>query len=311
MGTLAARAEKLLGVPVVATTPVAGGDICVATRLRLTDGRSALIKTRPHAPAGFFETEAAGLRWLADARGAPVPDVLGVDDDCLVLSWIEPGRPTPDAAESFGRGLSRTHAAGAPTFGAETDGYIGSAPLPNTAAPDWPTFYAEQRVRPYLRLAHDRGRLADDDRADVETLLTRLSEVAGPAEDPARVHGDLWSGNVVWGAAPLGYSSAPEHPDGSGASPPVPSGPRAHLVDPAAHGGHRETDLAMLALFGVPYLDRILAAYDEATPLADGWAGRVPLHQVHPLLVHAATFGGGYGSRAAAAARAALHSPAP
>ena len=77
-------------------------------------------------------------------------------------------------------------------------------------------------------------------------------------------------------------------------------------MDPAAHGGHRETDLAMLALFGAPHLDTVLAAYDEAFPLADGWRERVALHQVFPLLVHAVLFGRGYAARAAAAARAAL-----
>ena len=101
-----------------------------------------------------------------------------------------------------------------------------------------------------------------------------------PPAEPARLHGDLWAGNVLWSA----------------------SGPV--LVDPAAHGGHRETDLAMLALFGLPHLDRVLAAYDEAWPLDDGWRDRVALHQLHPLLVHAALFGGGYGRQAVSAAAA-------
>ncbi len=78
---------------------------------------------------------------------------------------------------------------------------------------------------------------------------------------------------------------------------------RGWLVDPSAYGGHRETDLAMLALFGAPGLDRLLAAYDEAFPLAAGWRDRVGLHQVHPLLVHAVLFGGGYAARAVTAAR--------
>ena len=78
------------------------------------------------------------------------------------------------------------------------------------------------------------------------------------------------------------------------------------LVDPAAHGGHRETDLAMLTLFGAPHLARLIDAYDEAYPLGDGWRDRVPLHQLHPLLVHAAVFGGSYGSRAGDAARTLL-----
>jgi fructosamine-3-kinase len=283
MGTIAARAERLLGTSVVATTPVAGGSICTATRLRLSDGRSALMKTRPHAPAGFFTVEAHGLRWLSEAGGAAVPEVYAADDDCLVLAWVEPGRPTAEAAERLGRGLAATHAAGADGFGAESDGYIGIAPLPNDPASDWVEFYATRRVLPYVKAARDRHHLDPDDATVVETVVGRLAEFAGPAEPPARLHGDLWSGNVVWGA------------DG-----------RAWIVDPAAHGGHRETDLAMLSLFGAPHLQRLLDAYLEAAPLTEGWRQRVPLHQLHPLLVHAVMFGGGYGARAASAAQSIL-----
>src|SRR5690606_19836796 len=104
----------------------------------------------------------------------------------------------------------------------------------------------------------------------IDRAVARFAEVAGEPEPPARIHGDLWSGNLLW------------------------SGGRVVLIDPAAHGGHRETDLAMLALFGAPYLDRILGAYQEEWPLADGWRERVPLHQLHPLLVHVVLFGGVY-----------------
>jgi fructosamine-3-kinase len=301
MGAIANRAETLLGTAVAATTPVAGGDICTATRLRLSDGRSALIKTRAHAPEDFFRTEAAGLRALREpadtADGAPVPEVLAVEADCLILSWIEPSRPSPEAAERFGRALARTHRAGAAQFGAldgaadqttrsasdRANGYIGTLPLPNRPAPTWPEFYATRRVLPYLKLARDRGAV-DADQADaVEGVVRRLTTLAGPEEPPALLHGDLWSGNVVWGADE-----------------------RAWLVDPAAHGGHRETDLAMMALFGLPQLQRVLDAYEQEYPLAEGWEDRVALHQLFPLLVHAAMFGGGYGARAAQAARTLL-----
>jgi fructosamine-3-kinase len=87
---------------------------------------------------------------------------------------------------------------------------------------------------------------------------------------PARLHGDLWSGNVLW----------------------TPAG--ATLIDPAAHGGHREQDLAMLALFGCPHLDEVLAGYQEVHPLRRGWQHRVGLHQVYPVGMHAVLFGGGY-----------------
>ncbi|MGH3359689.1 MAG: fructosamine kinase family protein [Nocardioidaceae bacterium] len=283
MAGIASRAERLLGISVISTTPVAGGDICTSTRLRLSDGRSAVAKTRPNNPPGFFAREASGLRWLADGDGAQVPEVLGVADDCLLLLWVEPGRATPEAAVAFGQQLSRTHAAGADTFGAEQDGYIGLAPLPNKPAETWAEFYVTRRVLPYLKAALDRNAVTTEEIAPIEAVMRRIDEFAGPAEPPARIHGDLWSGNLVWGS------------DGS-----------VHLIDPAAHGGHRETDLAMLSLFGAPHLQRILEGYEEASPLADGWRDRLPLHQLHPLLVHATLFGGGYGSRASAAAQAIL-----
>lgn len=282
----AARAESLIGHGVVSTTSVAGGDICTTTRLRLTDGRNVVIKTRPQPPEGFFEREADGLRWLTVDGGAKIPEVLAVAPDCIVLAWVEPGKPTNEIAERFGRALATTHAAGADQFGADTDGYIGLAPLPNRPLASWPEFYASRRVMPYVKAAVDRKALTIEQAHVIEQAVRKIHDLAGPDEPPARLHGDLWSGNVVWGA------------DGD-----------VWLIDPAAHGGHRETDLAMMALFGLPNLDRVLAAYDEAAPLAEGWRERVGLHQLHPLLVHAVLFGGSYGARAAAAAQRLLDGP--
>ncbi|HET7351180.1 MAG TPA: fructosamine kinase family protein [Marmoricola sp.] len=278
MRGIADRVERLLGQAVVATAPVAGGDICTATRVRLSDGSSVLTKTRPHTPAGFFEAEARGLRWLAEPGVADVAEVVAVEPDCIVLRWIEPARPTPESAAALGRSLARLHASGADRFGAEEDGFVGTLPLPNRTAPGWTEFYATKRVLPYLKLAVDRGHIDAADAQVVEKIVGRLTAVAGPEEPPARLHGDLWSGNVVWSEG------------------------RGVLIDPAAHGGHRETDLAMLALFGLPHLQRLMDAYAEANPLADGWEERQPLHQLFPLLVHAALFGGHYGHRAAEAA---------
>jgi len=283
MAGIAARAEALLGRGVVSTTPVAGGNICTTTRLRLTDGRSAIMKTRAHAPEGFFRCESEGLRWLGEAGGAKVPELLGAADDCVILQWIEPGRPSGDSGENLGRSLAVTHLAGAEQFGAASDGFIGLAPLPNRSLPTWPEFFASRRVMPYVRAAVDRKALTIEQAIGIEAVMRRIHEFAGPDEEPSRIHGDLWSGNVVWGT------------DGN-----------AWLIDPAAHGGHRETDLAMLALFGMPFLQRVIDSYNEAAPLADGWRARVPLHQLHPLLVHAVMFGGTYGARAASAAQSIL-----
>lgn len=282
MAGTAALAESLLDVAVVSTTSVAGGDTCTTTRLRLTDGRNAVIKTRPQAPAGFFTTEAEGLRRLREASGVPVPDVLAANDECIIIDWIEPTKSTTDLAETFGRALATTHTFGAGGFGADQDGYIGLAPLPNRPLPTWEEFYASRRVMPYVKAAVDRSALTLEQAKVIEQAMKKLPSLSGDPEPPALLHGDLWSGNMVWSAEGV------------------------HVVDPAAHGGHRETDLAMLALFGAPHLQRILDAYDEAAPLQDGWADRAALHQLHPLLVHAVMFGGAYGPRAAAAAQSLL-----
>jgi fructosamine-3-kinase len=285
MGTIASRAEALLGTAVVATTPVAGGDICTSIRLRLSNGTSALMKTRPHSPSDFFPSEAEGLGWLSTPDGVDVPEVLAVEEDCLILRWVEVARPHAEAAEHFGRRLARTHQARPGSFGTAsgTDGYIGTLPLPNRPADTWPEFFATRRILPYLKLARDRAAISVEDAASVEAVVHHIVDLAGPVEPPARLHGDLWSGNVVWG-----------------------QGGRVWLVDPAAYGGHRETDLAMLALFGLPQLQRVMDAYLETAALADGWEERVALHQLFPLLVHACMFSGSYGARAGEAARSLL-----
>jgi fructosamine-3-kinase len=274
------HAAEALGVGVSEAARLGGGDICEARRLVLRDGRLVFAKHLAEAPPGFFASEAAGLRWLGETGVVAVPEVLAVADDLLVLSWIEPGAPTPDGAERLGRALARLHGTGAPAFGASWPGFVGPLPMDNTPADGWPAFFAERRVRPYLRSARDRGAVGGSEAEAIERALDRIEDLAGPPEPPGRIHGDLWSGNVHWDAQGTGW-----------------------LIDPAAHGGHRESDLAMLALFGAPLLDRILTAYQEERPLAEGWRDRQPLHQLHPLLVHATLFGGGYGAAAGKAAR--------
>jgi fructosamine-3-kinase len=247
-------------------------------------------KESDRVPRGYFAWEAAGLRWLAETGGAAVAEVLEVGEDHLDLPFLTSSAPTVSHAEDLGRTLAVVHGAGADGHGAPPAGWSGhgwlgplSEPLPMVLG-DWPTwgeFYAEARIRPLVRMGRDRGEL---DAADAGVLDALADTVAGGRHDTgepaARLHGDLWSGNVMWTA------------DG------------AVLIDPAAHGGHREADLAMLHLFGAPHLDRLVAAYDEAAPLAEGWRDRVRLHQLHPLLVHAVLFGGSYGGQSLRVARA-------
>jgi len=268
--------------------------------ITLAGGQRAFAKVAggqdaaPAELAAAFAAEASSLRWLAEADAVPVPEVLAVTGSALVISMVPPGHATPSAAFRFGAELARLHAAGAGDFGAPWRGVIASLPLDNTplppdppglrdgAAPGWPQWYARRRLLPYLRLAVDSGALRPEDARLVEAVADRIDSLAGPAEPPSRIHGDCWAGNVLW------------------------SGDRGWLIDPAAHGGHRETDLAMLALFGAPDLDRILAGYHDTAPLAAGWRSRIPLHQLHPLLVHACLFGASYAEGVRSAARSAL-----
>jgi fructosamine-3-kinase len=282
----AAHLAAVLGRDILGASSLGGQHGVSHYRLQLADGTVAFAKVQnPNFTgngAAGFAAEAAGLRWLGEAGAVPVPAVLGFDARCLITEWVDAGAPRRESAGQFGRDLAGLHAFGSERFGAPWPGVIAGLELPNGAADSWPDWYAANRVLPYARLARDAGTLTSADVGLIESACARLPGLAGPAEPPSRIHGDCWSGNVLW------------------------SRDRAWLIDPAAHGGHRETDLAMLALFGAPYLDQIMAAYQEVAPLADGWRGRVPLHHLHPLLVHVCLFGSAYRDSALSTARLVL-----
>ena len=212
-------------------------------------------------------------------------------------------------------------------------------PGPASAPRRWGEFYAEDRLLPYLGAARANGSLdASGARliervagrlasglldADQPALVSALARERGGAPDAARLaartHGDLWSGNVLWAARSETASWAPAPPEGGpagdgplegapAAGGPAGGGRRAPdvvgvLIDPAAQGGHAETDLAELGVFSQPHLDQVYAGYEEVSALAAGWRQRAGAHQLHMLIIHAALFGGGYGAQTVATAR--------
>jgi fructosamine-3-kinase len=271
--------EAELGARITRAERVHGGDVALAYAVELDDDRRVFAKTHPSSPPGFFTTEATGLSWLQAANAVPVPEVLAVSDDPpnhLVLEWIDEGRARPGTERDLGAGLARLHRAGAPTFGRDDRRTTGSRGLPNEPCATWAEFYGANRLLPLARLAREGSVLSPSSIADLERLASQLASF-DTGEPPARLHGDLWAGNRL-----------------------VDVEGRSWLIDPAAHGGHREFDLAMMRLFG-GFAGVCFAAYAEAFPLEHGWEDRVALHQIAPLVVHAIKFGGGYVASATAA----------
>jgi fructosamine-3-kinase len=265
---------RALGSEVTDARPVSGGDINDAAVAHLADGRQVFVKTNEPRYRAMFPVEARGLQWLAEAGALRVPEVLAVcsedggDPPFIALEHLEPGPRQGDFDEQLGRGLAELHRFGAPHFGLDHDNFIGKLPQHNDRRQDWPTFYRECRLEPQLRMATDRGLASKAMRKGFDRLFARLDALVGPPEPPARLHGDLWGGNLHG------------TPDGAPA-----------LIDPAVYGGHREVDLAMMRLFG-GFGPRVFAAYDEAYPLAEGHEERVALYQLYPLMVHVNLFGG-------------------
>lgn len=265
---------------------VSGGDINAAWLARLSDGRAIFVKSNRGDLPEMFPAEARGLAWLAEPAALRVPEVLGVGvssagEHFLALQYVPPGAATRSTSVQTGRGLALIHRAGPADHGLEHGNFIGRLPQDNLPMEGgWADFWWQRRLEPQISMA--TRHLDVGLRRDFERLRVVLPDRVGPSEPPARLHGDLWGGNLHIGA------------DGT-----------PWLIDPAAYGGHREADLAMMQLFG-GFDARCFAAYDEVWPRAPGHAGRVPLYQLYYLLVHVNLFGAGWMAQVRGALRQVL-----
>lgn len=252
------RATTLPGdLPDVASTSsLSGGSIADTYRATLTDGREVVVKRTQYDA----RLEAEGLEALG-AAGAPVPEVLGASEDTLVLEQVH----GPPDWSRLGAGLARVHRSTGAAFGWDRDNVIGPLPQANPRTDDWPTFYVEHRLAPWL----GASALPADTRRRLERAMDDpLRELLAHDPVPSLVHGDLWSGNVVDGR---------------------------YLIDPAVHHADREFDLAFAELFG-GFPEAFWSAYHDEWPLDDGWQDRRPALQLYHLLIHVELFGAGYAS---------------
>lgn len=255
-----------------AITAVAASGGCISQGRTITTSTGArfFLKTHPGAPPHMFARESEGLAALAAAPGGPrVPRALLAGDDFLLLEHLAPARPRDNDWAALGAQLAHLHQVTSPLFGFEHDNYIGLTPQPNPWAADGHAFFAEHRLRHMGRICAQRGALAAAGQRQLERLASRLAELI-PAQPASLLHGDLWSGNIISGP-----------------------GGEACLIDPAAHYGWAEADLAMLTLFENPPRE-FFTAYEAVRPLAPAYRDRFDVYNLYHLLNHLGLFGAPY-----------------
>ena len=277
--SLEAELGAAAGSPVASSRRVAGGSINEAYAVEFEDGRRAFVKTRPDAPEGEYEAEAAALAWLGEPGTVRVPAVIAHGARFLALEWVEPGSLDAAGEEDLGRGLAGMHAAGAPAFGGR-DLHIGPLRFDASPADDWPGFYAERLVRPLIAKARDRGALSGGRRRGGRRRCA--------------------TGSPSWRARRSRPRACTATSGAATCTPAPTAAPGSWIPSPTAATARSTSRCCGCSAVRRAGCSR---AYDEAAPLADGHEERVELWQLFPLMVHAVLFGGGYGGSAEAAAR--------
>lgn len=255
--------------PVQVEQSVGGGCISNGKILTTQSGISFFLKTNQNTPADMFAREAEGLVALRLADGPTIPQPHLHGTDFILLEDLAPAPRRPDFWPTFGHQLAALHEHTDAQFGFEHDNYIGSTPQLNPWMKDGYTFFAEQRLLYQANLAQQRGLLGQSDTRAVENLVTQLTELI-PIQPASLLHGDLWGGNAITNS----------------------QGEPA-IIDPAAHYGWAEAELAMTTLFGA-FPKAFYQAYEEVRPLEPGYYARFPIYNLYHLLNHLNIFGRGY-----------------
>ncbi|MDT0484627.1 MULTISPECIES: fructosamine kinase family protein [Streptomyces] len=254
-------------VPHVAdAVPLSGGAVNDVWRLTLDDSTTYVLKGSTDAPADLFPLEAAGLAALQERAGIRTPRVFEVSAHHLLMEALRPRPDTETFWEAASRAFAKLHAVRGERFGWDTDGWLGLLPQENTWTDDGHEFFAEHRIRRYLREPKVRRALEPADLAGLERICERLPQLV-PAAPSVLNHGDLWRGNLVADAA----------------GEPV-------FIDPAVCWAWAESDLSMIYCCDPPP-ERFFRAYEEITPLTDGWQDRMPLLHLREHLSVLAHFG--------------------
>ena len=265
----------LAGAVIADVSPVSGGCIHQAWKLRLSDGQLLFAKSGGLNALPLFEVEVEALEALrahADNTLLVVPQPMALaalpHGAVLLLPWLD-CRGNDQAA--LGRGLALLHQSSMSSsparFGWHRDGFIGAGPQPGGWRDGWGSAFVELRLRPQLETLQGLSQ----DSTGLDQLLLRLAEHLNELQTrPALVHGDLWGGN----AASL--------VDGRGS-----------IFDPASWWADREVDLAMTRLFG-GFSEAFSRGYREVLPDSPGFEDRVEIYNLYHLLNHANLFGGGY-----------------
>jgi len=254
---------------VVSEHSVGGGCINNGAILKTTSGASFFLKNNPAAPADMFLREVEGLDALRSAQGPTVPEPYCYGRDFLLMADLTPAARVSDYWRTFGRQLARMHSHTKDQFGFLHDNYIGSTPQPNPWTTDGYSFFGEYRLNHMARSARDQGTLDQRECQEVERLAEQLPELV-PKQPASLLHGDLWNGNAMT--------------DSKGAPA---------IIDPAAHYGWAEAELAMTTLFG-SFPQEFYQAYEDTRPLEPGYRSRFPIYNLYHLLNHVLLFGSGY-----------------